>query len=88
MFKKLSDEMWKRKRPKKYREYSEEKLHEEYDKMREEFAKMAETPDYTGEKLLDFLEKNQDLIDAVGVVDRKHWEEKLSKTRLRTERKK
>lgn len=64
--------------PKDYRDYTDQELFEEYEAMREEFAKMTFAPDSDGTELLDFLEKNKDLIDAVGVVDKKRFEEKLA----------
>lgn len=67
------------KTPKKYREYTQEELMKEYDEMREEFAGLSKNPDSDGEELLQFLEKNQDLINAVGVRERQYLEERLSK---------
>lgn len=79
MLEKLTDAVWKMKRPKQYREHTEEELMKEYDVMREELARLSQHSEYTGEELLAFLEQNQDLITAVEVVEKQKMDALLSK---------
>lgn len=78
MFKKIIDKIWQLKMPKKYRNYTDEELGEEYEVMRMELAALSENPDNDGQMFLDFLEKNEDLIYAMEILQRRRFEEFLA----------
>ena len=78
MLKKVTEKIKKVQMPKKYRQYTDEEILKEYNEMRQELAGLSKDPDYDGEMLLQFLQKNEDLIGAVEVLEKRCFEEKLS----------
>lgn len=62
------EKRWKRRMPKEYRDCTKEELERHIDKLRMEFEVLAKEPNGTMQDILDFLHRNDKLMQMIEVT--------------------